>query len=105
MKKIAFLFLILFCSCNKEKPKGTLKEIPKEIPEEASYFKQIKANDVKMPEAVYGDWLYSRKEKGQTFDQYFRSKHIVPTNDANIIYIRPIGNFNALQKEANSTHQ
>lgn len=98
MKKIAFLFLIILCSCNKEKPKETLKEIPKEIPEEASYFKQIKVNDVKMPEAVYGDWLYSRKEKGQTFDQYFRSKHIVPTADANIIYIRPIGNFNALQK-------
>lgn len=51
-----------------------------------------------MAEPVYGDWLFSHKEKGQTFEQYFRSKHIVPTKEANIIYIRPIGNFNSLQK-------
>lgn len=103
MKKIILFLLIIFCSCNKEKVKetrkDTLNDTSKEIPEEASYFKQIKANDVKMPEAVYGDWLYTRKEKGQTFDQYFRSKHIVPTSESNIIYIRPIGNFSALQKK------
>jgi len=90
---------VLFCSCNKEKVKETRKETLKEIPEEASYFKQIKSNDVKLVEPVYGDWLYTRKEKGQTFYQYFRSKHIVPTNKANIIYLRPIGNFNALQNK------
>jgi len=103
MKKIILFLLIIFCSCNKEKVKETRKETlndtSKEIPEEASYFKQIKNNDVKLGEPVYGDWLYTRKDKGQTFEQYFRSKHIVPTNDANIIYIRPIGNFTALQKK------
>lgn len=103
MKKIILFLLIIFCSCNKEKVKETRKETlnntSKEIPEEASYFKQIKNNDVKLGEPVYGDWLYTRKEKGQTFDQYFKSKHIVPTKEANIIYILPIGNFNALQKK------
>ncbi|MFH6997264.1 archaemetzincin [Flavobacterium sp. FlaQc-57] len=99
MKKITFFLLVLFCSCNKEKIKETPKEASKEIPKEAPYFKQIKSNDVKMAEPVYGDWLFSRKEKGQTFEQYFLSKHIVPTKEANIIYIRPIGNFNALQKK------
>ncbi|WP_428231739.1 archaemetzincin family Zn-dependent metalloprotease [Flavobacterium sp.] len=99
MRKIAILIFIIFCSCNKEKPKETLNDIPKEIPKEASYFKQIKCNDVKLPEPVYGDWMHSRKEKGQTFEQYFMSKHIIPTNEVNIIYIRPIGNFNALQKK------
>jgi len=99
MKKIILSLLIVFSSCNKEKVKETLEEIPKEIPEEAPYFKQIKNNDVKLAEPVYGDWLYSRKEKGQTFEEYFSSKHIVPTKETNIIYLRPIGNFNALQKK------
>ncbi|QGK75156.1 archaemetzincin [Flavobacterium sp. SLB02] len=103
MKKIILFLVILFCSCSKEKVKetrkDTLNDTSKEIPVETSYFKQIKSNDVKLGEPVYGDWLYSRKEKGQTFDQYFRSKHIVPTKEANIIYIRPIGNFNALQNK------
>ncbi|KQB37770.1 Zn-dependent protease [Flavobacterium aquidurense] len=99
MKKIILFLLILFSSCNKEKVKETPGKILKEIPQEASYFKQIKSNDVKLAEPVYGDWLFSHKEKCQTFEQYFRSKHIVPTTDANIIYIRPIGNFNSLQKK------
>ncbi|KIO51251.1 Zn-dependent protease [Flavobacterium hibernum] len=99
MKKIIFFLLVLFCSCNKEKTKETPKEIPKEIPKEASYFKQIKSNDVKLAEPVYGDWLFSHKEKGQSFEQYFRSKHVCPTAEANIIYLQPIGNFNALQKK------
>jgi archaemetzincin len=103
MRKIAILIFIVFCSCSKEKIKETQKEslteTQKEIPEEASYFKQIKSNDVKLAEPVYGDWLYSHKEKGQTFEQYFVSKHIVPTKDANVIYIRPIGNFNSLQQK------
>ncbi|PIF33410.1 archaemetzincin [Flavobacterium sp. 9] len=99
MKKIAILIFIIFCSCNKEKAKETPRKIPKETPAEASYFKKIKSNDVKLPTPVYGDWLHSRKEKGQTFEQYFRSNHIVPTKEANIIYIRPIGNFTSLQKK------
>ncbi|MFC6264690.1 archaemetzincin, partial [Flavobacterium panici] len=99
MKKIAFFILILLCACNKEKAKETTKEAPKQIPEEASYFKDIKTNDVKLPKPTYGDWLFSHPEDGQTFEQYFRSKHIVPTKEENIIYIKPIGNFNSLQKK------
>ncbi|MDA6069625.1 Zn-dependent protease [Flavobacterium sp. AC] len=99
MKKIIFFLLVLFCSCNKEKTKAITKATPKQIPEQAPYFGQIKSNDVKLAEPVYGDWLYSRKEKGQTFEQYFRSKHIIPAEDSNIIYILPIGNFNTLQKK------
>lgn len=99
MKKIAILICIIFCSCSKEKANKASKKTSKEIPEEALYFKQIKSNDVKLAEPVYGDWLFSHKEKGQTFEQYFISKHIVPTKEVNIIYIRPIGNFNSLQKK------
>jgi archaemetzincin len=83
MRKIAILIFIIFCSCSRHAD---------------PYFEQIKSNDVKLAAPVYGDWLFSRKEKGQTFEQYQKSKHIVPTKDSNIIYLRPIGNFNVLQK-------
>lgn len=99
MKKITILILIILCACNKEKAKEASKEASKQIPEEASYFKDIKANDVKLPKPSYGDWLFSHPEDGQTFEQYYRSKHIVPTKEENIIYIKPIGNFNSLQKK------
>jgi len=99
MKKIAILIFIIFCSCSKEKTNKTLKETQKAIPKEGPYFKQIKSNDVKLAVPAYGDWLFSHKEKGQTFEQYFISKHIVPTKEANIIYIRPIGKFNSLQNK------
>lgn len=99
MKKITFFILILLCACNKEKAKEISKPASKQIPEEASYFKDIKINDVKLPKPSYGDWLFSHPEDGQTFEQYFRSKHIVPTKEENIIYIKPIGKFNSLQKK------
>lgn len=99
MNRITILIFIIFCSCNREKDKETPKQTHKKNTIEAPYYKHIKNNDVKMGKPVYGDWLFSRKEKGQTFEQYDSSKHIVPTEDANIIYIRPIGNFSALQKK------
>lgn len=99
MRKLAILIFIIFCSCGKEQTNKTPQQATKEVPKEASYFKQIKNNDLKLPQPAYGDWLFSHKEKGQTFEQYFISKHIVPTNEANIIYILPIGNFNSLQNK------
>lgn len=99
MRKITMFILILFCSCNKEKAKETPKESRKKIVQDVAYFNHIKNNDVKLAAPVYGDWLFSRNEKGQTFEQYEKSKHIVPTDDANIIYLLPIGSFNTLQKK------
>lgn len=85
MKKITLVIIIIFCSCIKQK--------------ESEYFDQIKKNDIELTKPVEGDWLYSHKEKGQSFDQFINSKHIVPTGESNIIYIRPIGNFNSLQNK------
>ena len=85
MKKITLLIIIIFCSCSKQK--------------ETEYFEQIEKNDTQLAKPVEGDWLYSHKEKGQSFDQFINSKHIVPTGESNIIYIRPIGNFNSLQNK------
>ena len=85
MKKIALLIFILFCSCNKN--------------EKNQYFNRIEGNDLELSQPVEGDWLFSHKEKGQNYEQYQKSNHIVPTKDSNVIYIRPIGSFNSLQNK------
>lgn len=85
MKKLILLLFLTFCSCNQNKGN--------------QYFDDIADNDVKLSKPVEGEWLYTHKEKGQSFEQFINSRHVVPTNNSNIIYIRPIGNFNDLQKK------
>lgn len=85
MKKLILLLFLTFCSCNQNKAN--------------QYFDDIADNDVKLSKLVEGEWLYTHKEKGQSFEQFINSRHVVPTNNSNIIYIRPIGNFTTLQKK------
>ena len=73
MKKIIPLIILFFCACGKQDNNND------------EYFGQIEKNDVKLAKPVDGDWLYSHKEKGQTFEQFQKSKHIVPTSESNII--------------------
>lgn len=85
MKKLIFLLFLTFYSCSQNK--------------EDQYFDGIADNDVKLSKPVEGEWLFTHKEKGQSFEQFINSRHVVPTNNSNIIYIRPIGDFTTLQKK------
>ncbi len=85
MRKLFLLGIVLFYSCNSSK--------------ENPYFEGVKANDVALSTPAPGEWLYDHEEKGQDFEQFLKSKHIIPTKEANIIYIKPIGNFTALQNK------
>ncbi|PBI84466.1 Peptidase family M54 [Flavobacterium sp. ACN2] len=100
MKRLFLLVFVILCSCQSDKkekesslPQQTLQQI---LPPEP-YFVDIKVNDVKLAEPVFGNWLYSRNEKGQTFEQFIKTKHVVPSKEENIIYLQPIGTFNSLQ--------
>jgi archaemetzincin len=100
MRKLLLLVFVILCSCQSNKKENS-ESISKANPElnlpPDPYFAEIKVNDVKLNEPVFGDWLYSHKEKGQTFEQFLNSKHILPTKEENIIYLQPIGKFNAAQ--------
>ena len=41
------------------------------------------------------DWLATFKEPGQTFDEYIHSDPTLPADGRSVIYIQPIGRFNA----------
>ena len=47
----------------------------------------------KMPPPKPGDWLYVRKEKGQTFEQYKSACLNRKTKNRNTIYIQPLGSI------------
>ncbi|TWU33356.1 archaemetzincin [Novipirellula artificiosorum] len=46
-----------------------------------------------------GDWLDQQKEVGQTFRQYVASDPVRPTGRRHILYVQPIGEFDAKQSE------
>ena len=46
-----------------------------------------------------GDWLYHHKEHGQPFAVYLRSDPVVPTTRRRTIYIQPLGEFTAKQRQ------
>lgn len=48
---------------------------------------------------VLGDWLYSNKEKGQTFEQYFHNKPPEFTENRKKLYIQPLGSFNETEQK------
>ena len=45
----------------------------------------------KMPEPKPGDWLYWRKEPGQTFEEYKRQLHGKKADSEGVIYLQPLG--------------
>lgn len=98
MKKLLFLAIIIFCCCQSNK-KEHVNSNSKPIPPPEPYFVDIQVNDVKLGTPAYGDWLFSHKEKGQSFEQFINSKHVVPTSEENIIYLQPMGDFNADQNK------
>ncbi|EJG03454.1 peptidase zinc-dependent [Flavobacterium sp. F52] len=100
MRKLLLLVFVVLCSCQsdkKEKANLKIQLMPQKILPPAPYFVDIKMNDVKLGKPAYGDWLFSHKENGQSFEQFVRTKHVVPTKEENIIYLQPIGKFNSMQ--------
>jgi archaemetzincin len=93
MRKLFILLIVFLCySCQKSK--------------EDQYFDAIEGNDITLMPPAEGEWLYDHKEKGQSFDAFLKSKHVIPKADANIIYIKPIGDFTQLQaKQIDLTRQ
>jgi archaemetzincin len=46
-----------------------------------------------------GDWLDQHEESGQTFQEYLRGRPVTPTGNRTVIYVQPLGEFTAKQRE------
>lgn len=91
MKNCLFFLFVFLLSCKNKNDSDTI------IARESAYFEKIEGNDVKLEKPQKGEWLYHNKEKGQTFDEYKKSKFTKIDSNNFIIYLKPIGKFNPLQ--------
>ena len=46
-----------------------------------------------------GDWLDQHKEAGQTFQEYLQIRAATPTGRRTVIYVQPLGEFTAAQRQ------
>jgi archaemetzincin len=46
-----------------------------------------------------GEWLAEHPELGQTYQQYLRSRPVVPDNKRRVIYVQPLGDFTPTQRK------
>lgn len=53
--------------------------------------------DQNMPAIQPGDWLAQHPETGQTLPEYIYIRPVSPNDSQRVIYLQPIGNFNADQ--------
>lgn len=100
MKKLLLLFLVVLCSCQSDKKEQSSPKLQSDTEENLPlqpYCAAIQINDVKLEEPAFGEWLYSHKEKGQSFKQFIKTPHVVPSKEEDIIYLKPIGKFNSVQ--------
>jgi archaemetzincin len=89
MRVLIFIILSLLLSCSDRKEGLELITA------------KLEKNDKTLYAPKPGDWIYSHKETGQTFDQY---KKISNPNTADslyqTIYLQPIGTFDSLENYA-----
>ncbi len=85
MKRLCLLALILFVSCKSDTP--------------TSYLYNVSKNDSELSKPIEGEWLSVHDEKGQTFEEFKEAKPILPSAERKTIYLKPIGDFNALQEQ------
>ena len=60
---------------------------------------RVKSLHSKMGPQRPGDWLQSHKEAGQTYRQYTKSQPVRLTEQRNVLYVVPLGEFDEKQSE------
>jgi archaemetzincin len=61
--------------------------------------RKLKPLHAKMGPSQPGDWLESHPERGQTFQQYLRSRPVKLTEKRNVLYVLPLGEFDPEQRK------
>jgi archaemetzincin len=86
---IILLPFVIFYSCESKQDKS----------HGIKNFNRLKLTDSKLKEPKPGEWLYTHKEKGQSFEKYKKIKSIEVSNQNKLIYILPIGDFNKFEND------
>jgi archaemetzincin len=72
---------------------------PKEEQGLPAKFRKLLPLHTPLGEPQPGDWLAEHHEPGQTFMQYVRSRPVRPDKKRRVIYVQPLGDFNATERK------
>ena len=93
--KLLPLWPIVCClallSCAKAAERPVMTALP------AKYKKLLPLHE-KLPKPKPGEWLDRHHEPGQTYREYIQSRPVRPTQQRNVIYILPLGEFTETQQ-------
>lgn len=87
--------LLLFLACGGQ---GTGETTDAEFRPLRRAAERIKPLHQTKSKPASGDWLAAHREKGQTFDQYYRSNPMRPNAVQTTVYLQPIGDFDDAQQ-------
>jgi archaemetzincin len=88
---IAIILLCASTACNQG------RDTEKPHLNEFGFIHKLATLDKPLPPVQSGDWLAQHPENGQTFAEYLYIKPVSPNDSQSVIYLQPIGNFNADQ--------
>ncbi len=85
MRSQVYIFILLstFCSCKQDSKKISQND----------FFETVGKNDIPLPKPKEGEWLYDHPEQGQNLASYINSSPLSKTEQRNIIYLKPYGEF------------
>jgi archaemetzincin len=83
-----FIIMAAFTGC-RNNPTPTIGELTA----------LISKNDIALGTPQPGEWLFHHPEKGQSFEQYRDCDPVSPDEKRKVIYIQPIGHFDAESNE------
>jgi archaemetzincin len=69
------------------------------IPELRQAMEKLRLLHRKMAPPKPWEWLSEHREPGQTFEEYLKSNPVIPAANRRTIYIQPLGDFRAKQRE------
>jgi archaemetzincin len=103
-KLLLLLAAIIFAACgdNATPPANSVANDP-QVESLRADIKKIEPFFKPMGIPGRDDWLWDNKEPGQTFDEYISGSPTIPTSERKIIYVQPIGKFNAQQSQVIKT--
>lgn len=96
---LALLFAFCVVACSDSEPASNNAVPPKEPRvEKLERIREAVKPFFRPMQVQEGDWLQTQPEAGETFEEYIASSPTMPTEKRRTIYIQPIGEFTAEQR-------
>ena len=89
------LVLLVACTGTPQAKKAPAAKAPSQdrVPALAAQMEKLLPLHDPMGPVRPGDWLETKDEPGQTFDEYLKFKPVTPRGKRSVLYIQPIGPF------------